>query len=86
MVVLPKDLLQFQIIVNPHTGRRIGRIYFPYLYISRHKEAVKSWLEQKKIYFTPEDVKLYRDGSFRREHPNFAKIKAEQLFAINTRE
>jgi hypothetical protein len=65
MVVLPKDLLQFQIIVNPHTGRRIGRIYFPYLYISRHKEAVKSWLEQKKIYFTPEDVKLYRDGSFR---------------------
>ncbi len=65
MVVLPKNLLQFQIIVNPHTGRRIGRIYFPSLYISRHKEAVKSWLEQKKIYFTPEDVKLYRDGSFR---------------------
>jgi len=63
MVVLPKDLLQFQIIVNPHTGRRIGRIYFPRLYISRHKEAVKSWLEQKKIYFTPKDVKLYRDGS-----------------------
>ena len=65
MVVLPKDLLQFQIIVNPHTGRRIGRIYFPRLYISRHKEAVKSWLEQKKIYFTQKDVKLYRDGSFR---------------------
>jgi len=65
MVVLPKNLLQFQIIVNPHTGRRIGRIYFSRLYISRHKEAVKSWLEQKKIYFTPEDVKLYTDGSFR---------------------
>jgi len=65
MVVLPKDLPQFQIIVNPHTGRRIGRIYFPHLYISGHKEAVKSWLEQKKIYFTPKDVKLYTDGSFR---------------------
>jgi len=65
MVVLPKDLPQFKVIVNSKTGRRIGRIYFSRLYISRHKEAVKSWLEQKKIYFIPEDVKLYRDGSFR---------------------
>ncbi len=65
MVILPKYLPQFQIIVNPHTGRRIGRIYFPHLYISEHKEVVKSWLEQKKIYFTPKDVKLYTDGSFR---------------------
>jgi len=65
MVVLPKDLPQFQIIVNPHTGRQIGRIYFPSLYIYQHRATVKSWLEQKKIYFTPKDVKLYKDGSFR---------------------
>ena len=56
---------QFQIIVNSHTGRQIGRIYFPKVYICQHRESVKTWLEKKTIYFTQKDVKLYKDGSFR---------------------
>ena len=56
---------QFQIIVNSHTGRTIGRIYFSKLYICQHREVLKSWLKQKRIYFTQKDVKLYTDGSFR---------------------
>jgi hypothetical protein len=56
---------QFRIIVNSKTGRQIGRIYFPKLYICQNREPVKNWLEQKKIYFTQKDVKRYADGSFR---------------------
>jgi hypothetical protein len=56
---------QFRIIVNSKTGRQVGQIYFPKLYICQNREPVKNWLEQKKIYFTQKDVKLYADGSFR---------------------
>ncbi|HAX87978.1 MAG TPA: hypothetical protein DCY91_17350 [Cyanobacteria bacterium UBA11370] len=56
---------QFQIIVNSHTGRTIGRIYFSKVYICQHREVLKTWLKKKTIYFTQKDVKLYTDGSFR---------------------
>jgi hypothetical protein len=49
---------QFRIIVNSKTGRQIGRIYFPKLYICQNREPVKNWLEQKKIYFTQKDVNV----------------------------
>ncbi|HEY9596340.1 MAG TPA: hypothetical protein V6D33_01560 [Cyanophyceae cyanobacterium] len=65
MAGIPKNQPQFQLIVNFHTGRKIGRIYFPKLYIYHHDEQLRNWLNQKKIYFTQKDVKLYDDGSFR---------------------
>lgn len=65
MVEIPRNQPQFQLILNSYTGRLIGRIYFPKLYIYQNREPVQNWLEQKKIYFTQKDVKLYADGSFR---------------------
>lgn len=65
MVNLPENQPQFQLILNTDTGQRIGRIYFPKVYIFQHTELVESWLKQKKIYFTQKDVKRYADGSFR---------------------
>lgn len=65
MAGIPKNQPQFQLIVNFNTGRRIGRIYFPKLYIYHHTEDLISWLKQKKIYLRQKDIKLYADGSFR---------------------
>ncbi len=65
MATNPLNQPEFQLIVNPKTGQKRGRIYFPKLYICQNREPVKNWLKQKKIYFTQKDVKLYADGSFR---------------------
>jgi len=65
MATNPLNQPEFQLLVNPKTGFKRGRIYFPKLYISQNLTELTAWLKQNKIYFTPEDVKLYRDGSFR---------------------
>jgi hypothetical protein len=56
---------EFQLLINPKTGKKRGRIYFPKLYIFQNLTELTAWLKQNKIYFTQKSVKRYQDGSFR---------------------
>jgi phenolic acid decarboxylase len=55
----------FQLVINPQTGRKTGRIYFPKSYVSQNLETLKNWLRQDKIYLIQSHTKMYKDGSFR---------------------
>jgi hypothetical protein len=55
----------FQLVINPKTGRKTGRIYFPKSYVSQNLETLKNWLRQDKIYLIQSHTKMYKDGSFR---------------------
>jgi hypothetical protein len=65
MTTNPLSQPEFQLLVNPQTGFKRGRIYFPKLYISQNLTELTAWLKQNKIYFTQKSVKRYQDGSFR---------------------
>ncbi len=65
MATNPLNQPEFQLLVNPQTGFKRGRIYFPKLYISQNLTELTAWLKQNKIYFTQKSVKRYQDGSFR---------------------
>jgi hypothetical protein len=65
MATTPLNQPDFQLLINPKTGQKRGRIYFPKLYISQNLTELTAWLKQNKIYFTPKSVKRYQDGSFR---------------------
>jgi hypothetical protein len=65
MATTPLNQPEFQLLVNPKTGQKRGRIYFPKLYISQNLIELTAWLKQNKIYFTQKSVKRYQDGSFR---------------------
>jgi len=65
MATNPLNQPEFQLLVNPKTGFKRGRIYFPKLYISQNLTELTAWLKQNKIYFTQKSVKRYQDGSFR---------------------
>jgi hypothetical protein len=65
MATNPLNQPEFQLLVNPKTGFKRGRIYFPKLYISQNLDELTAWLKQNKIYFTQKSVKRYQDGSFR---------------------
>jgi hypothetical protein len=64
MATNPLNQPEFQLLVNPKTGFKRGRIYFPKLYISQNLIELTAWLKQNKIYFTQKSVKRYQDGSF----------------------
>jgi hypothetical protein len=65
MVTTPQNQPEFQLLINPKTGQKRGRIYFPKSYISQNLTELTAWLKQNKIYFTQKSVKRYQDGSFR---------------------
>ncbi len=65
MATTPLSQPEFQLLVNPKTGQKRGRIYFPKSYISQNLTELTAWLKQNKIYFTQKSVKRYQDGSFR---------------------
>jgi hypothetical protein len=56
---------QFQIFTNPKTGIKVGRIYFPALFLAEFHVSVIQWLQRKEIIFDDKDLKQYGDGSFR---------------------
>ena len=56
---------QFQVLTHCHTGEKIGRIYFPALFLAEFHTSVSQWLQQQKILFDEQDIKQYADGSFR---------------------
>jgi hypothetical protein len=56
---------QFQILTHQYTGEKVGRIYFPALFLSEFHECVTQWLQQQEIIFYETDIKRYGDGSFR---------------------
>jgi hypothetical protein len=59
------DRPQFQVLTNPKTGKKTGRVYFPGLYIFENRETIEGWLTREKVHFEERDIKLYGDGSFR---------------------
>jgi hypothetical protein len=65
MVTTPSNQPEFQLLINPKTGQKRGRIYFPKLYISQNLTELTAWLKQNKIHFTQKSIKRYQDGSFR---------------------
>jgi hypothetical protein len=65
MATNPLSQPEFQLLVNPKTGQKRGRIYFPKSYISQNLTELIAWLKQNNIYFTQKSVKRYQDGSFR---------------------
>ncbi|MEA5573462.1 hypothetical protein [Calothrix sp. UHCC 0171] len=70
---------QFQVLTHQYTGEKIGRIYFPALFLTEFHvnlatgeyprgkvhTSVTQWLQQQKIMFGEADLKQYGDGSFR---------------------
>jgi hypothetical protein len=56
---------QFQILTHQYTGEKVGRIYFPALFLSEFHECVTQWLQQQEIIFDERDLKQYEDASFR---------------------
>lgn len=59
------DQPQFKVLTHQQTGKKIGRVYFPGLYICENQEVIKKWMRKVGVYFTKRDVKLYEDGSIR---------------------
>jgi hypothetical protein len=56
---------QFQIFTHTKTGIKVGRIYFPALFLAEFHISVTQWLQQQEIIFDEKDLKQYGDGSFR---------------------
>lgn len=56
---------QFQIFTHPKTGVKVGRIYFPALFLAEFHASVTKWLQRREIIFDEKDLKQYGDGSFR---------------------
>lgn len=56
---------QFQIFHHVITGEKVGRIYFPALFLAEFSQIVIVWLQRHSIHFDERDVKTYGDGSFR---------------------
>ncbi|RAM48045.1 MAG: hypothetical protein C6Y22_30060 [Hapalosiphonaceae cyanobacterium JJU2] len=56
---------QFQIFTHPKTGAKVGRIYFPALFLAEFHASVTKWLQRREIIFDEKDLKQYGDGSFR---------------------
>jgi hypothetical protein len=56
---------QFQIFHHVITGDKVGRIYFPALFLAEFYQVVIVWLQRPSIHFEERDVKIYGDGSFR---------------------
>ncbi|BAY34600.1 hypothetical protein NIES2107_65050 [Nostoc carneum NIES-2107] len=56
---------QFQIFTHIKTGAKVGRIYFPALFLTEFHATVYQWLQRQEIIFDEKDIKQYADGSFR---------------------
>jgi hypothetical protein len=56
---------QFQIFTHLKTGAKVGRIYFPALFLAEFHAIVSQWLQRQEIIFDEKDLKQYGDGSFR---------------------
>ncbi len=56
---------QFQMFNHLITGHKVGRIYFPALFLAEFYQVVIVWLQRPSIHFQERDVKTYGDGSFR---------------------
>ncbi|BAY99974.1 hypothetical protein NIES37_39570 [Tolypothrix tenuis PCC 7101] len=56
---------QFQIFTHIKTGAKVGRIYFPALFLAEFHAIVFQWLQRQEIIFDEKDIKQYGDGSFR---------------------
>jgi hypothetical protein len=56
---------QFQILTHHKTGEKMGRIYFPPLFLTEFHRVVINWLKYSDINFDERDIKKYDDGSFR---------------------
>jgi hypothetical protein len=56
---------QFQIFTHLETGAKVGRIYFPALFLAEFHAIVSQWLQRQEIIFDEKDLKQYSDGSFR---------------------
>lgn len=56
---------QFQILTHIKTGAKVGRIYFPALFLAEFHAIVSQWLQRQAIIFDEKDLKQYADGSFR---------------------
>jgi hypothetical protein len=56
---------QFQIFTHMKTGIKVGRIYFPALFLAEFHINVTQWLQKQEIIFDETDLKQYEDGSFR---------------------
>ncbi|BAY93667.1 MULTISPECIES: hypothetical protein [unclassified Tolypothrix] len=56
---------QFQIFTHIKTGAKVGRIYFPALFLAEFHATVYQWLQRQEIIFDKQDIKQYGDGSFR---------------------
>lgn len=65
MALIPSNQPEFQLLINPQTSKKRGRVYFSSLYISQNIDELRDWLKQNKIYFTLSSIKMYQDGSFR---------------------
>lgn len=64
MTFIPSNQPEFQLLINPKTSKKRGRIYFSSSYISQNIDELRDWLKQNKIYFTQSSLKMYQDGSF----------------------
>jgi hypothetical protein len=42
---------QFQIFTHPKTGAKVGRIYFPALFLAEFHTSVAKWLQRGEIIF-----------------------------------
>ena len=56
---------QLQIFTHPKTGVKVGRIYFPALFLADYHKSVTKWLQRREVIFDEKDLKQYADGSFR---------------------
>jgi hypothetical protein len=74
---------QFQILTHSQTGRKVGRIYFPGLFLTEFNTRVSKWLQRKDIIFDNRDIKLYGDGSFRLYFRTNNSLETEYLQLVN---
>ncbi|BAY95241.1 MULTISPECIES: hypothetical protein [unclassified Tolypothrix] len=77
------DKPQFQIFTHIKTGAKVGRIYFPALFLAEFHATVYQWLQRQEIIFNEKDIKQYGDGSFRLYFRTNNSLESEYFQLVN---